>query len=502
MKQPAALFGASCAFVAGTLLTQNISFATELAGIPFSIQGSTTLLYRSFSDSFLERTHAPDHDRWEFYSRTILDLSRGPVIGGIQLDINAFDRSDSDAEVHKWYLEYRGSALTATAGDFFAAFGRGTALSVVKTHESYGMENQVDDTIRGGRLRYLGERIQAEAVGGRVRGSTAAGDDIYGGTVSLRLARWLGTGASAVKARMKDEDRDVDTAGLNVTLQDPDGAVEIYIELAGSSFSRPYPNGATNGQAAYVEAAVHTGDLSITTEYESLKDYFFQYSTPPILEVQSEELLADFFAVDRENLQAARIRADYTRGPDIFSGYYAHYAQRASRRPPYPAYARQIDAYALGYERSFESGFHIEASLGRRQEDGGGYYFQFSGPTTYGRAFLEVPLPWAFSSTVEYRRAQLDGDYVQYQRNKLAVSIAKSQLFSLAGVWESSNLPSELFENGKENFYYAQAEIKLMKRHLLSIFAGETRGGTKCSGGVCKYVPAFGGVRVEAVIRF
>jgi len=66
---------------------------------------------------------------------------------------------------------------------------------------------------------------------------------------------------------------------------------------------------------------------------------------------------------------------------------------------------------------------------------------------------------------------------------------------------DNGYLPGELFSGHQKDFYAWQAELKL-KSHVLRVFHGDSRGGMKCSGGVCKNVPAFGGTRVEAIIRF
>jgi len=102
-----------------------------------------------------------------------------------------------------------------------------------------------------------------------------------------------------------------------------------------------------------------------------------------------------------------------------------------------------------------------------------------------------LPLPRRLSFGVEYRRSQLRGDLVDYTRNKLAVSFGRSQLVNVTGVWESSDLPGEVYFAGKENFYFAQLDVQLLKAHLVRLFYGGTRGGIKYYGGVYKYVPAF-----------
>jgi hypothetical protein len=472
--------------------------------LPFKINGTNTFLVRYFDKDFLQRFPGQPQDKWELYNRLVLNLSRGPVLVGLQFDLDRFDLREGRQSLEKRYVEYRRRGLTATAGDFFASFGRGTALSVIKTHELYGIENQIDNTIDGGRFLYSGKTWRAEALAGRVHDKLRDADDtLYGGSASYRPARWLRAGGSLVRGELEEENLDADLASLHVELARLAGAADVYYEYTTLRSSRPFSNGAEEGRAAYLSATAAIGDLSFTAEYKDLENFFFRYSTPPIIEDQGMELISDFFAFYPEDLEAAKLRVDYSLPTEtLLYAVVAHYDEKATRHPSYYRYLRDIHHFYFGVEHAFESGAHLLGFIGRRREESTGYFYQFTGPTTHGAVEGTLPLWSRFSVEVEYRFSRLNGDLVEFERNKLAVSLARSQLFTLTGVWESSNLPGEIFYTGKEDFYYAQLDIKILRKHLVRIFAGETRGGMKCSGGVCKYVPAFSGTRFEAVIRF
>ena len=476
----------------------------EQGRFPFQVSGTNTFLWRSFDPEFLERNPRMPQDRWELYNRLVLNISRGPVLVGLQLDLDRFDLREGDHRLEKRYIEFRSRRWTATAGDFFAAFGRGTALSVAKTHELYGLENQIDNTVDGGRLRFRDRRLMIEGLVGRVYDRALdVTDNLYGGTASYRLTRWLRLGASAVRGELEAEALDADLAGAQVELRGLGGIADVAYEYTTLSSSRPFANGAESGRAAYLEVAVQWRGLMLSAEYEDLENFFFEYSTPPMLEEEGQELLADFLAVHPEDLEGVKFRADYMlpNGSMLF-GTYARFNERATRHPSYFRYDRSISHFYGGVEHNFVNGTHLMAMAGRRSEESEGYFYQFSGPTTHCALEATLPLPRRLSFGIEYRRSQLRGDLVDYTRNKLAVSFARSQLFSITGVWESSNLPGEVYFTGKENFYFAQVDVQLFKAHLVRLFYGETRGGVKCSGGVCKYVPAFRGTRLEVVIRF
>ena len=472
--------------------------------LPFRINGTNTFLYRSFDEGFLAKNPFGNQDKWELYNRLVLNLSSGPVLVGLQFDIDCFDLREGDQRLEKRYLEYRSRRVDATLGDFFSSFGRGTALSVAKTHELYGLENQVDNSIDGGRVKYRSGRLQAEALVGEICDKELdTTDSIRGASATYKPAGWLRLGGSAVHGEMEADSLDADLLGLRVELLGLGDVADVYYEYTDLTASAPFSNGAEQGRAAYLEGSLYVGDLSLTAEYKDLQNFFFKYSTPPLMEEENMELLADYFARYPEDLEAFRLRADYTTPPGLLLFcVIAHFNEKATRHPSYFRYNRDIDHYYFGAEHSFDNGAHFHALWGRRTEDSSGYYLQFNGPVTHFAGELTVPLPARFALETEYRHSQLDGDFVEFSRNKLSLSFSRSQMFVLTGVWESSDLPGEVFFAGKENFYYGQLEIKLLKAHLLRLFFGETRGGIKCSGGVCKYVPAFRGVRFEAVLRF
>ena len=472
--------------------------------MPFKINGTNTFLVRSFDSEFLDRPLSEQEDSWELYNRLVLNLSRGPLLIGLQFDFDRYDLSEGDQRLEKRYIEYRGRRLKATAGDFFASFGRGTALSVVKSHELYGIEHQIDNTIDGGRIQYRGKRFSAEALAGKIFNKFFdTNDTLYGGTASYKVASWLRAGGSVVRGELEAEGLDADLASLNINLPGLGDIADITYEYTTLRASSPYANGADEGHAAYLEISGLLGDLSLTAEYKDLENFFFKYSTPPLIEEESQELISDFFAYYPEDLETYKLRGDYSlpNGTLLYAAL-SHFDEKATRHPSYFRYDRDIDHFYGGFEHSFENGSHLLGIIGKRWEESRGYYFQFNGPTIHGGIEGMLPLAYLLSVEAKYHFSQLDGDIIEYNRNKLELSLSRSQLFTFTAVWESSNLPGEVFFAGKEDFYFAQLDIKLLRKHLVRIFFGETRGGIKCSGGVCKYVPAFRGLRFEAVIRF
>ncbi|MFH1529470.1 MAG: DUF6029 family protein [Pseudomonadota bacterium] len=72
---------------------------------------------------------------------------------------------------------------------------------------------------------------------------------------------------------------------------------------------------------------------------------------------------------------------------------------------------------------------------------------------------------------------------------------------SIAGMYEYSDQPPVFAPN--YNHHYAGAiTYRFMPGSWLRVFYGSTRGGLKCSGGVCRVFPPFNGLKTEITVRF
>jgi len=72
---------------------------------------------------------------------------------------------------------------------------------------------------------------------------------------------------------------------------------------------------------------------------------------------------------------------------------------------------------------------------------------------------------------------------------------------SIAGMYEYSDQPPVFAPNYKHHFAGA-VTYRFMAGSWLRVFYGSTRGGLKCSGGVCRVFPPFNGLKTEVTVRF
>ncbi|MBM4372472.1 MAG: hypothetical protein FJ098_12505, partial [Deltaproteobacteria bacterium] len=82
-----------------------------------------------------------------------------------------------------------------------------------------------------------------------------------------------------------------------------------------------------------------------------------------------------------------------------------------------------------------------------------------------------------------------------------ALTLNVAPWVSVAGMYEYSDQPPVVAPNHKHHLA-AQVTYRFLPGSWLKVFFGSTRGGLKCSGGVCRVFPPFDGMRTELTVRF
>jgi len=68
-------------------------------------------------------------------------------------------------------------------------------------------------------------------------------------------------------------------------------------------------------------------------------------------------------------------------------------------------------------------------------------------------------------------------------------------------MYEYSDQPPVQAPNYKHH-YAGAVTYRFMPGSWFRVFYGSTRGGLKCSGGVCRVFPPFNGLKTEVTVRF
>jgi len=110
------------------------------------------------------------------------------------------------------------------------------------------------------------------------------------------------------------------------------------------------------------------------------------------------------------------------------------------------------------------------------------------------------PLFGAHSMELEGRWESYDDTMApDFSISRMAATYAWAPLLSLSGVYEHSDEPPI---HGQENFLSGEVVYRFRSDSLAKVIVGETRGGLRCAGGVCRIFPPFNGVRGELTLRF
>ena len=87
---------------------------------------------------------------------------------------------------------------------------------------------------------------------------------------------------------------------------------------------------------------------------------------------------------------------------------------------------------------------------------------------------------------------------LEYRDNIVSATLNKAPNMSWGLTYEWSDSPKEV----DDAWLWADWNVQVGSRHQLSLGAGKLRGGQLCSGGVCKLVQPFEGVKLEFLTTF
>jgi hypothetical protein len=124
------------------------------------------------------------------------------------------------------------------------------------------------------------------------------------------------------------------------------------------------------------------------------------------------------------------------------------------------------------------------------------------GQTFHYQVNASQPITRGLSLEADWKHKIFAGRYIDYSEVRSTLSLHKSPRWVLTALYEWTSAPEVVFWAGRRSFFAGQVEVKFARGHSLRLFAGSTKGSTKCAGGVCRLFPPFEGVRLEAILRF
>lgn len=539
---------------------QGPSFEHPIFGhTTFSLTNTTLVRYRganydanAYDDDFgslyerLDMALQGDRVRLEsrfdlFVPHTVFEASRCPFEPDprcyLTWDVRP-ERLTLRWEPDEWILE---------AGDSQIVFGRGVALSFRKV-DLLG----VDNALRGGHVRYQGSNFRFGLHAGVANPQNqdpidlsiiAERDDVVAGAtlgVTAPGAVPVTIGGHALRVWFQDEEesaftnRAVDVAGW--TLEAPalaDGALALYVEANGmrrtqNLFDEWHVQG---GHGVYSSAQLQLENLTVLLEW---KDYTNFLVAPSIGEGSTWRIYSAAPAVEYDGPQRLRgignqrgggLRVDYgfLPGPWAFSVNTV-------------LYGFSEEAHVDPWDGAIAS--HSWLTLTKRQEYGEGinWSIDLQGGARFEVLLHDVPFTthvagdlerWmihgrldvtvgsgdhSFDFVVDHRHErELRGEQVsefQIGGASITYTFGVPLTLTLALRWTDYQLGVvEARAQREYNFLGGEFYPSLEGRWTfepgtyLGVFVGQTPGGQICSGGVCRDVPTFEGIRLTFVGR-
>ena len=501
-------------------------------------------------------TDGKAEDVIDFRNRLNVRLRYGHWNFGVRLDAALFpsppvptsgaSQYQNDLRPEEMFVSYEDGPWKLTLGDDYLTVGRGMALSLRKFDE-IGFAT----SLRGAHLEYRGSPVRLRLGVGLT--NTVNVDLVEeklvpdpNDAVAFVRAEWSATKQLRVGAHLVDIERRASDirngligwaddgsafvqnskelrstiGGVSVAANGLGGFLDLYGEadylvndderetLTGSE-----PSG-KNGSALYLSASANAGATNVLLEGKRYENYViasskhpdtvdetaitqtFPYIQPPTLERIDQRV------VNNHDVTGVHLRVDH--------GFAK--TDQGDRHSLFASAAFFVDAPAedewtfhgyVGWERIGAGGRRMQVQLGLRQEEAPDediirlrmvhFDLDWFEVITAG---VDVQLHW----THEFRDEGIGAPTLRdgYQEGTFYVSVNLPPHWSVTGQVEY--LTSE--DNAHPTFPGAFLQYKLDTDSFVRIFVGRSKGGLKCSGGICRIFPDFDGVKLEATLRF
>lgn len=448
--------------------------------------------------------------------------------------------------LEKVSLSSQGRGYSITAGDTYAAFGRGIALNLVRNTDV-----DVDTSLRGLKIGASTQHFELTGLtaltnpqqvalefpnedilvndGHAVTGLRAAGFGLGSGDVKLSL------GGHGVMYQLRNSD--FDPRGLTVYNKKADARVaganlglngrvfEAYVEGDGFFYGDALAEttGIDRGYALYASGTLYPGATTFLLEAKRYKDtellstatgsYGYEVAAGPTLEYERVITEDSSATLNSNDIWGARFRSDmsFMAGMGMFSPYVS------------VAAFRDNDLGGLHFNKSPETIVHPTAgflwvngsydarlNLGYRADVRDDLEGQDQGADTMAHMDGEVTIPanekLSFSLSLSGMKYGWGVNYPQ-QEDFLETANALSATWrnvTLVGYLESSSNPLITTTGNVSDDLYAAGELqwKPGTASTVKVFYGAYRAGIHCAGGQCRYLPGFNGVKVSLDTAF
>ncbi len=329
--------------------------------------------------------------------------------------------------------------------------------------------------------------------------------------------------------------RQISMIGQSIELPNLWGKGKLYIEGVFQQ-REPFaafedPTTSRYGNALYASATVNAGVTTHTLEVKSYRNFYpvaasvnanyaseltaVSYAAAPTAELITQDNLYGAF---NACVNGGRYRVDVRLLPNFFvygQGIYAHSKSEAlsgrcdelGRSPstalPAIDHTTTLDGLT-GFEWQFDknrSQLFVSAGV-RNNETLGGEVF-------YRETSLQYTLTkyikgaYSFELTGRHRQRQEETVNVIDGISKPWVQGEHYTAFKIAPKWVFSQGVEYTTQTGMPTFYVNGFVLyRFASNSSVRLFAGQQRGGLRCVSGICRFFPAYEGVRLDLTLRF
>ncbi|PIE20230.1 MAG: hypothetical protein CSA66_01060 [Proteobacteria bacterium] len=548
MKAPAGLLTAAA--VTGALLVASAPAAAVSFG-DFTLEVTESLIadWNWVLDDAQIPHEADREDVFDIRNRLNIRLRAGAFVVGTRLDLAWFPNPPSgqyrdDLRPEEIFATGRFGPLTVTLGDDYLSFGRGLALSLRKIDE-LGFAT----SLRGLHLSYRTRRLRARLSAGLtnvvnvdtveqklvpdpndvVFAARVEGEPIAGVKLGLNLVdieRRHSDLRSSIAGTLTGDD---DTGTINsqrfIRSTIIGGSVEVpslldslslYAEvdaLIGDNVRLTAQGERADdveGFAAYAQLLGYLGDWTVLAELKHYDDFDVSSTLHPDT-AQAQGVTRTLSYIVPPTLE--RIDQRIFNNTDVTGGHVrVDYAVPDARDVLFLSGAFFVDAPGEdewtthvygGYEHTGAGGNRMLLQAGYRREEA-----PDEDLTRLRLVHFDLDIFHVFSE-----RADMQLHWSHEFRDKNIGAPALQDTYLEGTSYLSLNLPpswsitAQLEYLSDDNsadaplFPGAFIQYRFTQATYVRLFVGRSKGGLKCSGGVCRIFPSFEGVRIEATMR-
>ncbi len=474
-----------------------------------SAHAHEAFLYRHFSDKdYVENNR--DGRSSQVLNQFDLTLIKEDFILGMRLDWD-LDFSPADGKFHmaKRFFRMDKEKIYLNLGDFYHSIGRGLTLSLLKIFEEEGLEYRIDTTVDGGRVALNTTSLTADLLGGWIeREKSGIKDKAFAASLGWKYRNFSTLQLSLVGSHLEEDslwgNKNVLMQSVSLAIPNISDKAKIFGEFTLVQKDKYDSEERIHGHGLYVESGLFLGQLSFLAEFKDYGHMDFEYNRPPHLESEELEILADQFNTDVIDSTGIAIRIDYSFSPrsTFLYGKFLYSFDNPEDHPLFGDYRREIAHLFFGMETKFKSTGYLNALAGYREENSTDVFYLTFGKTFHYQFNISYPLTPGLSLELDWKAKTFNGEYTAYFERRSFLSIHYASRIVLTLLFEQTDNPEILFITDKKDWWALQFEWRFTKGNSIRIFYGSTKGGVKCSGGLCRLFPPFEGLRLEAIWRF